>query len=226
MIDLADALARAVEEGGTAAVLPLSFAGGVVASLNPCCFALYPAAGSFLGGFAERGASAAARTAALFVLGLAASSAALGALAGVTGGILGDVGPWLRYLAALIPIVLGVHLIGLWRVPLPTLDDGSIPWLGRLGAFGMGAGLALVVVPCATPIVLSLLAVAAHRGEAAWGALLLGIYGAGMAVPVGLAGAGLGMARGLDAVQRHWRRVEVVFGWALIAVGLYLLWIA
>lgn len=223
MIDLADRVAEALSQGGAAA-LPLSFLGGVLAALNPCCFALYPTAASFFGGFSEPGAWSARHNALLFVAGLAAASAALGALAGLTGGILGDVGPALQHGAALVPIALGLHLAGLVRIPLPTGGDRHGKLLARLGAFGVGAGLAVVVVPCATPIVLSLLAVAAHRGDAGWGALLLGVYGAGIAVPMGIMGVGFGAARGLAVIERHWQRLEMTFGWGLVLVGLYLLW--
>lgn len=224
MSGLLDALRSAAAAGGLVAV-PLAFAGGVVASLNPCCVPLYPAAAATCG--AGRGESTAAgiRVSGAFVGGVATATALLGVLAALAGRALTGLGGWVSYAIAVVPIAMGLHLVGWIRIPMPSAS-GRARATGVAGAFASGLLLSLVLAPCGTPILAAVLSFAAHERSPAYGALLLSAYGLGVGLPMLLVGAAAsGLARRLDRLGKSaW--ADRFAGVGLLALGLYLLWIA
>lgn len=207
---------------GSLITLPLSLVAGVIAGLNPCCLALYPAAAATCCVGRNCGSRRSTTNAVAFVLGIAVSMAVLGIAVSLAGRItgLGSVG---RHLVALVPLLMGLHLLGWLHLPLERLMRAP---LHAGGAFGTGFLLSLVIGPCGTPVLASVLSYAAYQGQMFYGALLLFLYGLGAGTPMLLVGTTAGsMVRRLDgAGWKVW--VDRGAGGALLALGFYLLWIA
>ncbi len=222
MNTLADLL-RGALAGGSLIALPLALAGGVVASLNPCCFPLYPAAAATCCSARPYRVQRAFGTAFAFVAGVAVATSVLGILAAAAGHTLVGLGGWRGDLIALVPLLMGLHLLGWMRLPFPAL--AQVPGgRGASGAFVTGLLLALVTAPCGTPLLASVLSYAAFKGSVAYGAVLLFLYGIGAGVPVLLFGTAAGrIAARLDASGRR-VVVDRASGAALLALGFYLLW--
>lgn len=203
--------------------LPLTFLGGLIAGLNPCCIALYPVAATCCAAPAE-GVVTTFRRAAAFAIGIALATSVLGLLAAVAGRTLRTFGTWPYFVIALVPIAAGLHLLGVVRLPV-SIIRGS-PKAQQSGALAAGFLAALILAPCGTPILAAVLSYAAYVGTIATGTLLLFIYGIGMSVPILLVGtvSGAASARLARSAAMVW--IERASGVALIAVGLYLLWIA
>jgi cytochrome c-type biogenesis protein len=221
---LVESLRAAASSGGLVAV-PLALAGGVVAGLNPCCFPLYPAAAATCcAGRCDAPASG-LRSSGAFVAGIATATALLGMAAALAGRALSGLGGWAPYLIAVVPIAMGIHLLGWIRIPLPSFS-GTIGAGGILGAFATGLLLSLVIAPCGTPVLASVLSFAAYKQSVAYGAALLFAYGIGVGLPILVLGAAAsGLARRLDRLGwRVW--VDRLSGGALVALGFYLLWVA
>jgi len=213
----------------TAAPLALSVAAGALTTLSPCVFPLLPVV---LGG-AVQGHRAAPVA---MGLGMAFTFTLIGVLVGALGGSLGlapdDVrraGAWLllafgavmlvpplerRFSALMSPLASSANAAG------SRLDVGA-PW----SAFALGGLLGLVWSPCAGPLLGSTLALVATAGGAARGALLLGLFGMGAALPlVGAAyasRAGFGRVRGW--VLAHAAAARTLMGLLLAGVGLMIL---
>ena len=130
-------------------------------------------------------------------------------------------GAWPRYVVALIPLAIGAHALGWIRLPAPSINAGSRR--GVLGAFIAGLLFSLVLAPCGTPVLASVLSYAALKGSAAYGGLLLFAYGLGAGVPILIAGTAVARLAGwLDAAgARRW--VDCGTGALAIGVGFYLL---
>src|SRR5579875_3683665 len=120
--------------GGNIAALPLALAGGVIAGANPCCLALYPAAGACCCTLQKGTIKRSLGNAVAFVLGVAISVALLGLLAAYIGRMAVVATP-LRYAIAALPIVMGVYRLGWIRLPRMA-PRGFQPSIG--GAFGTG----------------------------------------------------------------------------------------
>ena len=200
--------------------LPLALVGGVIAGMNPCCFALYPAAAGACCGFGEQAIKRPLRNAAAFVLGIAVSVALLGALAAYMGRVAVASLP-VRHAIALVPILMGVYKLG-W-IQLPRMTQSVFrPGLG--GAFGTGLLLSLIIGPCSTPVFASMLTFVAYQQSLVYGALLLFLYGIGSGLPLLLLGTTAGVVvKRLDC-SRYGNWIDHIVGGVLILLGFYLLW--
>ncbi|MCK6478785.1 MAG: sulfite exporter TauE/SafE family protein [Planctomycetaceae bacterium] len=201
------------------------FLGGVLTALNPCVLATLPLVVAFVGG--RRDATSAGRGIALtlaFVGGLSASFAALGVAAALTGRLLGDAGRFWDYAILVVCLAMGVHLTGLLEVPLPNWTV-TPRWRGLPGAAALGALFGAVSTPCATPILVVVMAYVASSGASlAWGAFLLFVYALGHSLLLFAVGASAGAARTLLESPRlalAGRRLRQGAGILIAAVGVW-----
>ena len=218
-MDFLGTFGQALTAGNTA-TLPLALAGGVIAGLNPCCLALYPAA---VGACCSAQAQTIKRpfgNAVAFVLGVAVAVATLGVLAAYIGRV-AAIGTPVKYGIALIPILMGVHRLGWVRLALPP---ATALRSGMGGAFGTGLLLSLVIGPCGTPVLASVLSYAAYQQSFAFGGLLLFLYGVGIGLPLVLVGTAAGGALNRLERGRIGRWIDPAVGAMLILLGFYLLW--
>lgn len=222
---LRDALAS-----GAVFAAPLALVGGVVTGLNPCCLPIYPAAAAACCANREACGDEAVRKlsfsiAAALALGIATATTLLGVVAAVGGHTMTTLsGAW-AYAIAVVPLLAGAHMLGLLR--LPTFKTSALPRATGIGrAFLAGLLLALVFGPCGTPLLAGLLSYVAFEGNPAFGGALLFFYGIGIAIPVVLlGGAAAKLAARLEKNgARAW--VDRATGTLLIAMGLYIVWLA
>lgn len=208
--------------GGHWIAIPFAFAGGVLVSLNPCCLALYPAATvTCCAGTSTRRTSP-FHYAVLFAFGIAVATASLGLLAALAGRAMVGLGSWIGYVLGMIPILMGLHLVGWVRVPLPKTHVSSNK-TGLLGAFLAGLLVFLVIGPCGTPILAAILAFAARQGNLAAGAGLLLAYGLGTSLPLLAAGTAAGALTRTSLAARWQGHLQTIAGLVLIALGFYLI---
>ena len=222
MSQFLEPFAKALSAGGILA-LPIALLGGLIAALNPCCLALYPAAAATCCGVRESAARRSLPNSAAFVVGMAMAMSVLGVGVALAGRITSDGGSFLRYAVAIVPLLMGMQVLGWIRLPLPTFSMTQSK-LRVASAFGCGFLLSLVIAPCGTPVLASVLSYAAFKGNAYYGALLLFVYGLGAGIPL-LAAATISsrFARRLDLRgYRYW--VDHATGALLLGLGFYLLW--
>ena len=213
-----------------ALTLPLlAFVAGFVSFSSPCCLPLIPGYLSYVSALpvAELGQAAARRVtlraAVLFVAGFGTVFTLLGAGATLAGStLLRNQDLLVRWFGGFI-IVLGLVTMGVLRIPLlqreRRLDLARIP-RGPAWAFPMGMAFAAGWAPCIGPVLATILTTAAVAGSVWWGAILLALYSAGLGVPFVLLALGFRRAEhSLAWLRRHGRKVEVLGGVLLVAVG-------
>ena len=217
-MDLRQTLSAALSAGNIAAI-PLALIGGLIAGVNPCCLAMYPAAACACG-VQEQTSKRPFRNAVALVLGVAISIALLGSLAAYMGHIAVIAAP-IKYAIAFLPILMGVHVLGWIRLPLMKPKAFR---QGFSGAFGTGVLLSLVIGPCGTPVLASVLSYAAYKQSFLFGGILLFAYGIGDGLPLVLVGtAAGGVLKRLDC-SRFGSWINPIVGSLLILLGFYLLW--
>jgi len=220
MDQLLQSLAESASTAPPLVMLLLVFLGGLVSSASPCVLAAVPLVVATVGGAATSRGRAVALSLA-FVIGLALCFTALGAIAALTGSLIGDVGwAWKALLAAVL-IVMGLHLTGVFTLPLPQLDSRRFRGTGLAGAFGLGALTGTLSSPCATPILVVVLSLVAFERKVLWGTTLLAAYSLGHVVLLLAAGAVSGFAAAYLAGRTAvWaKRVHQAFGLLLLGVG-------
>ena len=218
------------------AAFGVAFLGGLVAGFGPCVLPMLPAVFGYVTGHvadSELPHGAAWRRglalSATFVLGMALLFAGIGAAAGAVGHAI-MVGAWAYYTVAAICVVLGLQMLGLINIRFDALNR-FLPTTrpkrrGFVGAFLFGILFGVVASPCSTPILAAIATIAAARGSAAQGALMLFVYGLGKGVPLML----LGLASGSLALMKSFSRATGVLtkigGVALLGAAAYLIWLA
>ena len=147
-----ESLSELLRQGGVLAV-PAAILGGMISSLNPCCLPIYPAAAGCCTALRGETIGRDLRVATAFVLGGCVTTTALGISSALAGRVFTAYGSWPVYLLSALPIVFGLHLLGVVKLPLPSRTVGSPSMKGTAGAAVAGALLGLAVVPYAAGIV-------------------------------------------------------------------------
>lgn len=116
---------------------------------------------------------------------------------------------------------MGIYRLGWVKVPAFS-PKAFQPGFG--GAFGTGLLLSLVIGPCGTPVLASVLSYAAYKQNLVYGGLLLFLYGLGTGLPLVLVGtAAGGLLKRFDC-SRYGRLIDPLIGSSLLLLGFYLLW--
>ena len=168
--------------------LALSLAAGSLTTLSPCVFPILPLV---LGGAVQQNRLAPVAMG----IGMATSFAMIGLFLGALGPALNIDPDHVRIFGALLLIAFGVVMLvpqlnarfTEWMMPIASsannastkLDGGSLG-----GAFLLGGVLGLVWSPCSGPLLASALTLVASEGGAARGAIILGLFGTGAAIPL------------------------------------------
>lgn len=207
----------------------LVFLGGLVTSLGPCNLATIPLIVGYVGGTKDlpRGRSFVLSSA--FALGLAFTFMLLGIGAALIGGLFGAGGRWWYYLVAAICFLIGLNLLGVLQISLPTWFGGlreRIGLKGIPGALALGLVSGLVATQCATPVLVAILTYVMAKGAIVYGATLLFVYAIGRGAPVVLAGTFTGALKRLQSINRWSGLIEKVSGVIILFVGFYFLWTA
>jgi cytochrome c-type biogenesis protein len=209
--------------------LVLSVVAGGLTTLSPCVFPILP--------LVVGGAMAGNRLAPLAMgAGMVASFALMGMLVGALGDALGIDGDSIRIAGAVLLIAFGIVML------VPALNNRFTQLMTPLagfanqassrvqgrslaGAFALGALLGMVWSPCSGPLLASALTLVATQGNAADGALILGLFGLGAAVPlIAIAYATrAGFARSRDWVLAHIVKLKQGFAWLILLVGIAIL---
>jgi len=226
---------------GSLLALPLVIVGGLITAFNPCCLPMYPAVFGFMGrsccqaSDSENNVAPAAkiqtRIALVFVLGMATATALMGLLTAGLGWVFGRFDPMLQIVLALVPLAMGLHLLGLLPIKLPRWSIKGLPDVGTqrfkhsLTAFGAGLAFSLAIAPCATPILLGILTLVAMQGDMLWGTMLMFIYGLGTGIPMLFIGHGFERLQPWFAAPRHLQWLRSISGILLLGVGGYMVWL-
>ncbi|MHB1235293.1 MAG: cytochrome c biogenesis CcdA family protein [Microbacteriaceae bacterium] len=177
-----------------------AFLGGILTLLSPCSAMLLP--GFFAYAFASK-RRLLVRTG-VFYLGLVTTLVPLGASAGTIGVFLNANRALVTGIGGGVLIAFGILYLAGIRIPLPgrAREAGtSVLSIYLLGAaYGIAGG-------CAGPILGSILTIAALGGDPGYGAALLAVYAAGMAIPVAILAL---FWDGLQLGGRRWLRPRLL----------------
>jgi cytochrome c-type biogenesis protein len=201
---------------------------GLLTSITPCSLSSVPLVIAYVGGSAKKSPASALRFSLVFALGMALTFTALGAAAALLGRLmaLGSASWWYLILGGLM-ILMALQTWGIIDLIPSSYAQRINSKRGYLGAFALGVLGGLFSSPCATPVLIALLALVARSGKPAWGVLLLLIYAVGHSALVVVAGTFMGAASKLASDPRYGKiakTVNIVLGTLILLVGLYLVY--
>jgi thiol:disulfide interchange protein DsbD len=185
-------------KAGSMLAYPAAFAGGLLASLTPCIYPLIPVTVAYIGNRAVTNQKQGFLLSMAYAAGIALVYAILGGVAALGGHIFGLVSshPLTNGLVGIVLIVMALSMLDVVALPFPAFLSSSITGKRRgfVGAFSFGACSGLVVSPCTTPIMGTLLLFVASRQNVLFGMSLLFVFACGMCTILLCIGAVSGLA--------------------------------
>jgi cytochrome c-type biogenesis protein len=201
--------------------LLLVFAGGLITSLGPCSLSLLPVTLAYLAGFDDQQERPWQRSLS-FCGGIVASLVLLGLASGALGRIYGQVPGLIPTLVAVLALLMGLNLLGLLPLRLPSGPDPE-QWRQRvpqaLAPLAAGLAFGLAASPCTTPVLAVLLAWIAQAGDPLAGVVLLTAFAAGQVMPLLLAGTAAAWVPRLLALRALGQWVPPISGVVLLSTG-------
>ncbi|MGJ8455026.1 cytochrome c biogenesis CcdA family protein [Pseudothermotoga sp. U03pept] len=156
-----------------------AFVHGFLSFFSPCAIPLIPTFIALL--ISEKGVKSFLRIVGFFV-GLSATFSALGALSGSFGLLIDRT--IMRYLAGSVILLMAVlFLFQIQFLKFKGLNLYRFKSGGFLAGVGIGVGIGLVWIPCASPVLASILIIASIKASALKGAFMLFIYSLGISIP-------------------------------------------
>ncbi len=208
-----------------------AFVAGILSFLSPCVLPLVPVYLGYLTGSLnpnEVDRRTLLTHGSAFIIGFASIFTVLGASVGLIGFALQDRVPLLVRIGGLVVILMGLHLLGVIRIPWLYMEKRfDMDQVARepniLTSYTLGIVFGAGWTPCVGPVLSAILGLAYTSGTALQGAFLLAVYSAGLGIPFLL--SALGAKHLLERLRPGaWlRRIEQASGLLLIAVGLLLL---
>jgi cytochrome c biogenesis protein CcdA len=216
------------------AQLAAAFTAGMVATVNPCGFAMLPAyLGFFLGREDDDERGTAGNLLRALVVGGAVSAGFLVvfAIAGVlvleTTLAVGEWAPWITIVIGAVLAVVGVAFLVGWEptINLPHLDKGGkTRGLGSMFVFGVS--YAIASLSCTIGVFTSLVAASFRRTSFTSGVLTFVAYALGMALILMVVTIALSMAKQgvVHKLRRALPYVTRISGVIMVITGVYLAW--
>jgi cytochrome c biogenesis protein CcdA len=215
------------------APLALAFTAGMVATVNPCGFAMLPAYLSFFLGLEgaddddRAGIARALAVGGVVTLGFVVVFTVIGAVISHLSIAVDDWFPQLTIIVGLAVLALGIALLAGWelRLSLPHLDRG-----GRdrtlLSMFVFGISYAVASLSCTLPVFLSVVAGTFSRSNTLSGVAMYVMFGLGMGLVLTVLTLALALARRslVHRVRSVLPLISRLSGVLLVVAGLYFTW--
>jgi cytochrome c-type biogenesis protein len=218
-----------------AALLPsmlVALLAGILSFLSPCVLPIVPPYLAYMGGISMgemregRGRRRIILPALFFVLGLSTVFLFLGFTASAFGAFFLQNQDVFAKVSGVIVIILGLHFLGVFRIPLldreARLDAGDQGG-SALGAYLLGLAFAFGWTPCIGPQLGAILSLAASEADLSRGTTLLAVYALGLGLPFLVAAIFIERAMGvMTRLKRHMKTIERAMGLLLVLVGVAL----
>ncbi|HEY8540969.1 MAG TPA: cytochrome c biogenesis CcdA family protein [Pseudothermotoga sp.] len=156
-----------------------AFLHGIISFFSPCAIPLIPSFIALL--ISEKNIKSLWRILGFFI-GLSATFSILGALSGSIGVLIDRL--TMRYIAG--SLILLMAILFLFQIQIFKVRSFNFYRFKSGGLFSgiiIGIGIGLVWIPCASPVLASILVIASTKGNVLKGLLMLFVYSLGISIP-------------------------------------------
>lgn len=188
----------------------LALVAGIITSFTPCALTSVPLVIGYVGGRGEEDTKKAFRLSVVFSIGMAVTFTILGTVASLLGRLMQGTGSWWYILLGALMLLMALQTWEIFNFIPSSYAINKNTKRGFMGAFFAGVLGGFFSSPCATPVLVVLLAIVAKEGSLLWGILLLTLYSLGHSFLVLIAGASVGFVRRLSSSEKYGRVSEIL----------------
>jgi len=204
-------------------VLLLALGTGIVLNATPCVYPLIPITVSFFGGRAQGSRGMLLAHVLAYWAGMAAMYSVLGALAALSGRMLGEAltNPSVLIGLALVFMALAASMFGFWEIRMPgsLTKAAAANRAGMAGSLLMGLLVGILAAPCVGPVVVAFIALVAKVGDVAYGLSVFFALAVGLGLPLSVLAFFSGSISRLPGAGEWMVWVRAFFGVILVVMA-------
>lgn len=205
----------------------MALVAGLISSFSPCVLSAIPLVIGYVGGYAGDSKKKAFKYSLFFCIGLTMTFTALGATSAILGRLMTGTGKWWYLVLGVIMVLVALQMFGIFNF---TPQTCAVPTKrkGLLGAFFLGILGGILSSPCATPVLVAILAFVAGQGNILLGVALLAVYAIGHCALILIAGTSIGFVQKLvvnPRTERIGKILKIGFGMLVLVLAMYLFYI-
>jgi thiol:disulfide interchange protein DsbD len=201
-----------------------AFLGGLAMSFTPCVFPLIPVTAGYIGVRASGNRLQGLALGSVYVTGVAVTYAALGIIASLTGSVFGRISanPLTHLAVGFIIVVFSLAMFDLFHIPVPQPKNKHVHRKGSfISTLVLGLTSGLVIAPCTTPVLGSILVLLSEKGNAGYGGLLLLCFAYGMGVILLISAVFSTVLAALPKAGAWMVIVKKAYAFLLLGAGVY-----
>jgi cytochrome c biogenesis protein CcdA len=206
----------------------LALLAGILTSFTPCALASVPLVIGYVGGVGEGNTKKAFRLSVVFSLGMAVTFTILGTIASLLGKLMQGTGSWWYILLGALMLLMALQIWEIYNFIPSSYALSKNKKRGFVGAFFAGVLGGFFSSPCATPVLIVLLAIVAKEGSLLWGIILLLLYSIGHSFLVLIAGTSVGFVQRITRMEGYGRFSNVlkyIMGFIIALIAFYMFYL-
>ncbi|MDD2217203.1 MAG: cytochrome c biogenesis protein CcdA [Eubacteriales bacterium] len=227
MTEILESLSGLISESGWLAPL-FALVAGFLTSFTPCSLSSVPLVIGYVGGTGQRDTKKAFWLSVTFAVGTAVTFTILGVTASIAGKLIGTSSSWWYILLGILMILMALQTWGIFEIVPSSYLISKNTKRGMLGAFIAGILGGVFSSPCATPVLIALLAIVAGKGSVLWGILLLLLYSIGHGILAVFAGTSIGFVQKMSGNEKYGRAstaLKIIMGALILLIGFYMFYL-
>jgi len=206
----------------------LALIAGILTSVTPCALTSVPLVIGYVGGTGQKDTKRAFWLSVVFSLGMAATFTVLGSAASLLGKLMQGTGSWWYILLGILMLLMALQTWEIFNFIPASYAISKNTKSGFVGAFFAGVLGGLFSSPCATPVLVVLLAIVAKGGSLFWGILLLLLYSLGHSFLVMIAGTSVGFVHKLSSSEKYGKAskvLRIIMGILIMLIAFYMFYL-
>jgi len=206
----------------------LAILAGVLTAFTPCSLSTIPLVVAYVGGTADNDTKKSFRLSLVFALGMAVTFTILGVVASLAGKLIGRAASWWYIVLGVLMVLMALQTWEVFNFIPSTFLISKSKRRGYIGALIAGILGGIFSSPCATPVLIALLALVASQGKLLWGVIMLLLYSVGHSILVLIAGTSMGFVKKLTTNAKYGRTskvIKIVLGSLILLLAFYMFYL-
>lgn len=206
----------------------LALFAGILTSITPCALTSVPLVIGYVGGRGDKDTKKAFFLSAVFSLGMALTFTILGTVASLLGKLMQGTGSWWYIILGILMLLMALQTWEIFNFIPSSYAISKTTKRGFGGAFLAGILGGFFSSPCATPVLVVLLAIVAKEGSLLSGILLLLLYSLGHSFLVLIAGTSVGFVQKLSSSEKYGmtsKVLKIIMGLAIVLIAFYMFYL-